>query len=80
MDEDGDGGISQTEYVLFNLIARRAIDPEVVKQLKEQFSAMDVDGSGALEIHNFPTSVPKRLARVNHQKQLTRWDPWLRWR
>jgi potassium channel subfamily K len=57
MDEDGDGGISQTEYVLFNLIARRAINPEVVKQLKEQFTAMDADGSGALEINDFPTSV-----------------------
>jgi hypothetical protein len=57
MDEDGDGGISETEYVLFNLMARRAVDPEIVKQLKQQFSAMDTDGSGGLEVSDFPTSV-----------------------
>jgi hypothetical protein len=57
MDEDGDGGISETEYVLFNLIARREVDPEMVKRLKEQFSAMDADGSGGLEVEDFPTSV-----------------------
>jgi hypothetical protein len=57
MDEDGDGGISATEYVLFNLIARREVDPDVVKQLKQQFSAMDLDRSGTLTADDFPTSV-----------------------
>jgi hypothetical protein len=57
MDNDGDGEISETEYVLFNLIARREVDIDEVNALKDQFKAMDADGSGSLEIDDFPTTV-----------------------
>jgi hypothetical protein len=57
MDTDGDGHISQVEYVLFNLIARRDIDIGKVEALKAQFNAMDTDGGGTLTVCDFPTTV-----------------------
>jgi hypothetical protein len=42
---------------VLNLIARRGVDPAVIKRSKEQFAVMDVDNSGGLEVADFPTSV-----------------------
>jgi hypothetical protein len=57
MDADGDGTISETEYVLFSLLARKDVDKEIVEGLRSQFRAMDADGGGHLTLSDFPTSV-----------------------
>jgi hypothetical protein len=57
MDQDSDGHISETEYVLFSLIARQEVDEEMVDVLRAQFKAMDADQGGTLTVADFPKSV-----------------------
>jgi hypothetical protein len=72
LDADGDGAISEAEYVLFMLHEMREIDDNLVGVLKQQFKAMDADGSGALTAEDFPDSLEVETTTVVYKKQIER--------
>ncbi len=74
MDADGDGEISETEYILFNLIARKEVDPIMVETLRTQFKALDVDGGGSLTADDFPHNVCLRRTTWINGNQISSVD------
>ena len=49
IDQDEDGTVSPEEYILFNLKKMGKVDDDTIALLREQFNALDADGSGALD-------------------------------
>ena len=49
IDADDDGIVSMEEYILFNLKKMGKVDDDTIALLREQFNALDADGSGALD-------------------------------
>jgi len=50
MDIDGDGHVTKLEYFEFMLKAMNKVDQEVLDKLHAQFTRLDADGSGTLEM------------------------------
>ena len=48
MDEDGDGTITEYEFIKFMLTKSEIIDEKVLDNLHNQFTKLDVDGSGEI--------------------------------
>ncbi len=76
MDQDGDGNIDKLEFVEYFLLCMQKVDKALLKQLHDQFEALDADGSGGLsltdleiltegKLRNFlkESSTPKKLRR-----------------
>lgn len=49
IEADDNGVVSPEEYILFNLKQMGKIDDDTVSLLREQFNALDADGSGELD-------------------------------
>jgi len=47
--QDDDGTVSPEEYIIFNLKKMGKVDEETLLLLRDQFTALDADGSGALD-------------------------------
>ena len=48
--QDNDGTVSPEEYIIFNLKKMGKVDEETLLLLRDQFSALDADGSGELDV------------------------------
>eukprot|EP01119_Soliformovum_irregulare_P005004 TRINITY_DN162_c0_g1_i1.p1 TRINITY_DN162_c0_g1~~TRINITY_DN162_c0_g1_i1.p1 ORF type:complete len:308 (+),score=63.96 TRINITY_DN162_c0_g1_i1:953-1876(+) len=48
MDIDGNGSVSEQEFVEYMLVKTGRISVEEIREIKEQFKTLDVDGSGEL--------------------------------
>mmetsp|Transcript_47805 Transcript_47805/g.126306 ORF Transcript_47805/g.126306 Transcript_47805/m.126306 type:complete len:118 (+) Transcript_47805:167-520(+) len=46
---DDDGTVALSEYILFNLKKMGKVDADTVDLLRDQFHALDADGSGELD-------------------------------
>jgi len=49
VEKDDDGKVSPEEYIIFNLKKMGKVDDETLALLKDQFKALDADGSGELD-------------------------------
>ena len=49
IDADDDGIVSMEEYLLFTRKKMGKVDDDTLALLREQFKALDADGSGALD-------------------------------
>ena len=49
IEQDDDGTVSPEEYIIFNLKKMGKVDDETIELLKDQFKALDADGSGELD-------------------------------
>lgn len=49
IEADDDGIVSPEEYVIFNLKMMGKVDEDTVGLLRDQFKALDADGSGELD-------------------------------
>ena len=49
MDEDGDGEVTEFEFIKFMLCKTGMCEESILDSLHERFKAMDTDGSGALD-------------------------------
>ena len=49
MDEDGDGELTEFEFLRFMLVQCDMADAAVLDSLHDRFAAMDEDGSGCLD-------------------------------
>lgn len=66
-DVNGDGKVSESEFILFKLQQLRKVDTAALQLISEQFKRIDADGSGFIEIGeevaaSFRTSKKKRTA------------------
>ena len=64
IEQDDDGTVTKDEYVIFNLKKMGKVDDDTLGLLREQFTALDADGSGALDVEDIAMlkSVTKILA------------------
>ena len=49
IEQDDDGTVSPEEYVIFSLKKMGKVDDETLELLRDQFKALDADGSGELD-------------------------------
>lgn len=47
--QDDDGTVTPEEYIIFNLKKMGKVDDETLALLRDQFLALDADGSGELD-------------------------------
>ena len=59
MDEDGDGVVTQIEFLEFMLVAMNKVDKETLVELREHFEHLDADGTGTLTKEDL-FALPKR--------------------
>ena len=50
VEADDDGVVSPEEYIIFNLKKMGKVDEDTIVLLREQFKALDADGSGSLDV------------------------------
>ena len=50
IEADDDGIVSPEEYIIFNLKKMGKVDEDTIVLLREQFKALDADGSGSLDV------------------------------
>ena len=70
LDTNGDGEISQSEYVLYMLEEMREVDANLVDMLKSQFDALDSDHSGSLTEGDFPDTLEVQIKTVIYKKHI----------
>jgi Ca2+-binding EF-hand superfamily protein len=72
MDEDGDGQVTQIEFLEFMLVAMNKVDSETVKGLKEYFHRLDRDGNGTLSKDDLVDTVKGKLpTSARHKLELS---------
>ena len=49
IDQDDNGKVTADEYIIFNLKKMGKVDDMTITLLKDQFKALDADGSGELD-------------------------------
>jgi len=49
IEQDDDGVVSPEEYIIFNLLKMGKVDSDTLSLLRDQFKALDADGSGELD-------------------------------
>jgi Ca2+-binding EF-hand superfamily protein len=49
IDQDDNGKVTADEYIIFNLKKMGKVDDMAITLLKDQFKALDADGSGELD-------------------------------
>lgn len=71
MDEDGDGEVTQLEYLEFMLVAMNKVEPATLQSLRLQFQRLDRDGSGALSkddlVETAKTKLEPQQRKSRHQ-------------
>jgi potassium channel subfamily K len=50
IEADDDGVVSPEEYIIFNLKKMGKVDEDTITLMREQFKALDADGSGSLDV------------------------------
>jgi len=48
--KDNDGTVSPEEYIIYTLLKMGKVDDETLELLRDQFKALDADGSGSLDV------------------------------
>lgn len=64
MDNDGDGKITQEEYIFFMLIEMGRVDRNELEELRRQFVKLDVTRSGYLDKEDLKLMAELRGASV----------------
>ena len=49
IEQDDDGKVTTEEYIIFNLKKMGKVDEDTINLLRDQFKALDADGSGELD-------------------------------
>jgi len=68
IEQDDDGNVTPEEYILFNLKKMGKVDDETLALLRDQFKALDADGSGALDADDV-AMLAKAAAQVEAGKE-----------
>ena len=66
MNADGDDEVTPLEFVEYFLLTMNKVDAQLLKQLHEQFSKLDVDGSGGLDKKDIELMTEKKIQSLLH--------------
>merc|ERR1719229_1612900 len=61
MDIDGDGEITEAEFITQILINEYSVPPKKLQLIKAYFSELDFDGSGSITIEDFKKSKRSKM-------------------
>lgn len=70
MDEDGDGQVTQLEFLRFMLVAMNKVDEPTLESLDQYFHRLDVDKTGTLSKDDLITSAKAKLHQTNRKLEL----------
>lgn len=68
MDDDGDGSVTEYEFMKFMLVRTEIVEEESLVELHKRFQALDKDGSGALDKNDLitePLGVDAKVSKKN---------------
>jgi len=66
--QDDDGKVSAEEYIIFNLKKMGSVDDETLALLRDQFKALDADGSGELDSGDI-TMLEEAAAHLDREQE-----------
>ena len=73
MDEDGDGQVTQVEFLEFMLLAMNKVDTETLASLREYFRKLDANGTGTLDKEDLISAAKLKLRSASHKLELSRY-------
>ena len=71
MDEDGDGQVTQVEFLEFMLVAMNKVDQETLQNLRVYFRRLDADGTGTLSKEDLIASARRKLKMTKQKLELS---------
>ena len=71
MDEDGDGNVTQAEWLEFMLVAMDKVDKELIQELKGHFHRLDEDGTGTLSREDLVAAARRKLQSPRRKLELS---------
>jgi Ion channel len=71
MDENGDGQVSQLEFLRFMLVALNKVDERTLVNLQLYFERLDVDGTGTLNKLDIIANAKAKLRQTNRKLELS---------
>jgi hypothetical protein len=77
MDEDGDGNVTELEYLKFMLLKMQKVDKELLDELHNQFSHFDVDESGVLAKSDLYEMAKRRSKELDVKLRLSAYKSYL---
>jgi Ca2+-binding EF-hand superfamily protein len=71
LDADGDGEVSEMEYIKFMLVAMKKVDVKLFDDLHEQFRKMDVIGDGKITKNDLKIMAVRKMRKVHNKLALS---------
>lgn len=71
LDTDGDGEVSEMEYIKFMLVAMKKVDVKLFDDLHEQFRKMDVVGDGKITKNDLKIMAVRKMRKVHNKLALS---------
>jgi potassium channel subfamily K len=68
IEQDDDGKVTTEEYIIFNLKKMGKVDDDTISLLRDQFKALDADGSGELDSGDI-TMLEEAAAHLDREQE-----------
>ncbi|KAL7510447.1 hypothetical protein ACHAXN_007565 [Cyclotella atomus] len=76
LDTDGDGGVSELEYLKFMLVAMKKVDAKLFDDLHLQFKKIDVVGDGKITKNDLKVMATRKMKKVHNKLALSVYKVW----
>ena len=70
LDTDGDGEVSELEYMRFMLVAMKKVDVKLFDDLHDQFLKMDIVGDGKITQADLKIMAVRKMRKVQNKLAL----------
>lgn len=71
LDTDGDGEVSELEYMRFMLVAMKKVDAKLFDDIHEQFKKIDVVGDGKITKNDLKLMAVRKMRKVHNKLALS---------
>lgn len=71
MDDDGDGSVTELEFLVFMLVAMNKVDAESITELRDFFSKLDVTNTGLLSKSTLIARAKRKLRKTDRKLELS---------
>jgi len=72
MDIDGDGELTESEFITQTLINEYAVPPQKLQLIKAYFQELDVDRGGSITIEDFKEAIKRKKAKAGKKGKIER--------
>jgi hypothetical protein len=76
LDTDGDGEVSEVEYIKFMLVAMKKVDAKLFDDLHLQFKKIDVIGDGKITKNDLKVMATRKMKKVHNKLALSVYKVW----